>query len=182
MLKLLADVLFDKNRIPAVIAEYNKQAAKNRDDGKNERKALKKSIKKTEVEIDNLVSVIASSGSAALAAALEKKEKGLSELQIQLDDLTQQSFELDIDNGQIIRVFNYSRELLMSGRLPKLKQLVNLYVERIDVFPDVVNVTLNIMGGMLAQSDSKDLSNLDKISPNGLEINESISRDHIKKF
>ena len=182
VLKLLADVLFDKNRIPAVIKEYNKSAAENLDSGKSERKAIQKLIIRTEKEIENLVSVIASSGSAALAAGLEKKEAELVRLKNQLDDINRQSTELHVDNEQLIRVFNHSRELLMSGKLPKLKKLINLYVERIDIYPDVVNVTLNITGSMLSQSDNSGMAELSRISPDGLEINDSISREHIRKF
>ena len=182
VLKLLADVLFDKNRIPAVIKEYNKSAADNLDSGKSERKAIQRLICRTEKEIENLVSVIASSGSAALAAGLEKKEADLVRLKNQLDDMNRQSTEPHVDNEQLIRVFNHSRELLMSGKLPKLKKLINLYVERIDIYPDVVNVTLNIMGSMLSQSDNSALAELGRISPDGLEINDSVSRADIKKF
>ena len=96
--------------------------------------------------------------------------------------MNRQSTELHVDNEQLIRVFNHSRELLMSGKLPKLKKLINLYVERIDIYPDVVNVTLNIMGSMLSQSDNSVLAELSRISPDGLEINDSVSRDNIKKF
>ena len=70
----------------------------------------------------------------------------------------------------------------MSGKLPKLKKLINLYVERIDIYPDVVNVTLNITGSMLSQSDNRGMAELSRISPDGLEINDSISREHIRKF
>lgn len=182
VLNLLADVLFDKSRIPAVIEEYNRSAADNLDSGRSERKAIQKLISRTEKEIENLVSVIAASGSAALAAGLEKKEMELTQLKNQLDDMNRKSTELHIDNEQLIRVFNHGRELLLSGKLPKLKKLINLYVERIDIYPDVVNVTLNIMGSMLSQSDNRGLADLSKISSEGLEINDSVSRDHIGKF
>ena len=182
VLNLLADVLFDKSRIPAVIEEYNKSAANNLDSGKSERKAIQKLISRTEKEIENLVSVIASSGSVAMAAGLEKKEADLVRLINQLDGMNRQSTELHVDNEQLIRVFNHGRELLLSGKLPKLKKLINLYVERIDIYPDVVNVTLNIMGSMLSQSDNRGLAELSRISPEGLEISDSVSREHIKKF
>lgn len=182
VLNLLADVLFDKSRIPAVIEEYNRSAADNLDSGKSERKAIQKLISRTEKEIENLVSVITASGSTALAAGLEKKEAELVRLKDRLDDMNRQSTELRVDNEQLIRVFNHGRELLLSGKLPKLKKLINLYVERIDVYPDVVNVTLNIMGSMLSQSDNRGLSDLSKISSEGLEINDSVSREHIRKF
>ena len=177
----LADRL-DKSRIPAVIEEYNKSAANNLDSGKSERKAIQKLISRTEKEIENLVSVIASSGSVAMAAGLEKKEADLVRLINQLDGMNRQSTELHVDNEQLIRVFNHGRELLLSGKLPKLKKLINLYVERIDIYPDVVNVTLNIMGSMLSQSDNRGLAELSRISPEGLEISDSVSREHIKKF
>lgn len=179
MLKLLADVLFDKNRIPAIIEEYNKAAANNLDSGKTERKAVKKTITKVEREIENLVSVIATSRSAALVVALEKKEQELELLQNQLNTLTRKSTELNIDTEQIIRAFNYSRELLLSGKLPKLKQLINLYVERVDIYPDSVSVTLNIIGGIQAKSDNEELSKLDQIHADSLKICDQISRKEI---
>ena len=62
-------------------------------------------------------------------------------LKKQLDEPTRQSTELNIDTEQIIRAFNYSKELLLSDKLPMLKQLINLYVERVDIYPDSVNVS-----------------------------------------
>lgn len=181
VLKLLSDVLFDEKRIPAIIEEYNKAAADNLDSSKEERKFIRKSIAKIEKEIDNLVSVIASSGSAALATALEKKEREVKQLHNQLDELTRQSTELDIDTEQIIRAFNHSKELLLSGKLPKLKQLINLYVERVDIYPDSVNVTLNVIGGIQAGADTEELSKLDSIPADSLKIQDSISRKEIIK-
>ena len=179
VLKLLSDVLFDEKRIPAIIEEYNKAAVDNLDSGREERKAIKKSIAKLEKEIDNLVSVIASSGSVALVTALEKKERELKQLQNQLDELTRQSTELDIDTEQIIRAFNYSKELLLSGKLPKLKQLINLFVERVDIYPDFVNVTLNVIGGIQAKADTEGLSKLDSIPADSLKIKNNIPRKEI---
>ena len=134
-----------------------------------------------EKEIDNLVSVIATSGSAALATALEKKERELKQLQNQLDELTRQSTELDIDTEQVIRAFNHSKELLLSGKLPKLKQLINLYVERVDIYPDSVNVTLNVIGGIQAKADNADLSKLESIDTSSLKIKNNIPRKEIFK-
>ncbi len=181
IMKLLADVLFDQSRIPDVIKEYNKAAIENQETGKSERSSLKKAIKKTEREIENLVSVIASNGSTALVAALEKKEKELSSLKFQLDMINRQSTELNIATDQIVQAFNYSRELLLSGKLPKLKQLINLYVERIEVYPDVVNVTLNIIGGIKAKADSEGLSKLERVCEDSLTIHDSVMRSKIIK-
>lgn len=181
VLNLLADILFDKQRIPEVIKEYNKSASENRDNGKAERKAIQKLISRTEKEIENLVSVIASSGSAALASGLEKKENELSQLKRQLEDLNRQSTELHIDNDQLMRAFNYSRELLLSGKLPKLKQLINLYVERVDIYLAYINVTLNIISGIQTKAGTDELFKLENLSENSLKIRERISRKEIFK-
>lgn len=179
ILKLLADILFDEARIPAVIAEYNKAAEDNLESGKAERKSLKKSIKQTEREIDNIIAVIASTGSPALAAALNAKEKELSSLKSQLDTMKRKSTELDIDEKQIIRAFNYGRQLLLSGKLPKLKQLINLYVEGIYIYSDSVNVVLNVLNSIQANADDEQLSKLNKSYSDALKIEESISREDI---
>lgn len=107
---------------------------------------------------------------------MEKKERELEHLKDQLDALTRQSTELNIDTTQIIRAFNYSKELLLSGKLPKLKQLINLYVERIDIYPDSVNVTLNVIGGIQVKVDSEELAKLESISADALKIQDRVSR------
>lgn len=179
VLKLLSDVLFDERRIPNVIAEYNKAAEEESECGKDERKLLKRSIKQTEKEIDNIVAVIASTGSPALASALNAKEKELSSLKIQLDTLERKSTELEIDERQIIRAFNYGKELLLSGKLPKLKQLINLYVEGIYIYPNSVSVVLNVLNSIQANSDDEQLSQIGKSYSEALIIKENISRKDI---
>ena len=66
VLNLLSEVIFDKERIPAVIEQYNTLVRENSDSGKEEQKALKRRIKEVERKISNLVAVIEESGSMAL--------------------------------------------------------------------------------------------------------------------
>lgn len=179
ILKLLSDVLFDERRIPTVIAEYNKSAEEESKCGKDDRKQLKNSIKQTEKEINNIVAVIASTGSLALASALNSKEKELSSLKAQLDTMERKSTELDIDREQIIRAFNHGKELLLSGKLPKLKQLINLYVDGIYIYPNSVSVVLNVLNRIQANSDDEQLSQIGKSYSEALIIKENISRKDI---
>lgn len=179
VLKLLADVLFDESRISAVIREYNKAAEENLEGGRSERKQLKKSIKKTEQEIENIIAVIASTGSAALAAALSAKEKELSALKYRLDTLKRESTELDLDEKQIKRAFNYGKELLLSGKLPKIRQLINLYVDKIYIYPDSVSVVLNVLNSIQVNADDETLQKLEKSYPDALKIREDRPRKDI---
>ena len=79
VLRLLADILFDKDRLPAVIEEYNRAVIQAESSVESDRKRLKKSIKSLENEVGNIISVIARTGSESLTAALDGKEKELSE-------------------------------------------------------------------------------------------------------
>lgn len=105
------------------------------------RKRLKKSIKSLENEVGNIISVIARTGSESLTAALDGKEKELSELRAQLSEIERRSARVDIDEEQKKRAFDYGRELLLSGKIPRLRQLIELYVERVEILPDSVSVT-----------------------------------------
>lgn len=63
--------------------------------------------------------------------------------------------------------------------VPKLKQLINLYVEGIYIYPDSVNVVLNVLNSIQANADDDSLSRLDKTYSDALKIEESISREDI---
>ena len=141
VLRLLADILFDKDRLPAVIEEYNRAVIQAESSVESDRKRLKKSIKSLENEVGNIINVIARTGSESLTAALDGKEKELVELRAQLSDLERRSARVDIDEEQIKRAFDYGRELLLSGKIPRLRQLIELYVERVEILPDSVSVT-----------------------------------------
>ena len=71
-LRLLADILFDKDRLPAVIEEYNRAVTQAESSVESDRKRLKKSIKSLENEVGNIISVIARTGSESLTAALDR--------------------------------------------------------------------------------------------------------------
>ena len=97
-----------------------------------DRKRLKKAIKSMEGEISNIVRVIAKTGSESLAAALDSKEKELDELRSQLSELERKTSKVDIDEEQISRAFDYGRELLLSGKIPRLRQLIELRLRAAD--------------------------------------------------
>lgn len=179
VLRLLADILFDKDRLPAVIEEYNRTVMQAESSMEGDRKRLKKAIKSMEGEISNIVRVIAKTGSESLAAALDSKEKELDELRSQLSELERKTSKVDIDEEQISRAFDYGRELLLSGKIPRLRQLIELYVERVDIYPDSVSVTLNILRGLQANENGGALDRLNRTNPEALRITRQADRDEV---
>lgn len=181
VLKLLADMLFDERRIPGVIEEYNRMISEHSGESEKELKAMRKNISKVEKEIANLVNVIAQTGSAALAAGLSAKEEELSELKNKLTDMERSSTVLEIDESKIIRAFNYSRKLLISGELPQLHQPVNMYVDEVIVYPDSVSVRINIINGIQANSGNKELDMLGNIDKEAFSVTEDAHRSEVIK-
>ena len=179
--KLLADVLFDEKRISGVISEYNKAVQENDGDFSDEIKSLDKSIKKLKKEIDNLVAVIASTASAALAEALSEKEKELAALKTERRELEKHRVTVDVDRSEMVEAFNKGRELLLSGEIPHLKQLIRLYVRRIDVYPEFVSVYLNYMPVLKASADEQSLSVLNDAYDGALDVENRISRKKLNK-
>lgn len=181
VLKLLADMLFDERRIPKVIEEYNRSISERSGDSEQELKAMRKSIAKLEKEINNLINVIAQTGSAALAAGLAAKEAELSDLKAKLEEAQRRSTTLEIDESEIIKAFDYSRQLLISGELPQLHQLVNLYIDEVTVYPDSVSVKLNMINGIQANSNSEELEKLGNIDKEAFSITEDADRKKVIK-
>ncbi len=179
ILRLLADILFDKDRLPAVIEEYNRAVTQAESSVESDRKRLKKSIKSLENEVGNIISVIARTGSESLTAALDGKEKELAELRAQLSGLERRSARVDIDEEQIKRAFDYGRELLLSGKIPRLRQLIELYVERVEILPDSVSVTLNILRGLQANESGAALDRLNRTYPEALKITREADREEV---
>ncbi len=179
VLKLLANVLFDKKRLPTIIEEYNKSILQADTNMADEKKRLRKAAHSIETEIDNIIGVIAKTGSQKLVTALESKEKELNKLNDLISELERKSAVIDIEAEQIERAFDYGRELLISGKLPHLKQLIELYVERIDIYPESVSVTLNILRGLQANESGKALDKLNRTYPKALSITETVNRSEV---
>ncbi len=96
-----------------------------------------------------------------------------------ISELERKSAVIDIEPEQIERAFDYGRELLISSKLPHLKQLIELYVERIDIYPESVSVTLNILRGLQANESGAALDKLNRTYPNALSITETARRSEV---
>lgn len=179
VLKMLAKVLFSPDRIPAVINEYNKAVISKCDQHTDEIKRLKKAIQRNATETGNLVAVVANTGSAALLEAIMAKEQEAEQLKARLSELERQSTVVDIDEDLIIRAFEYGKELLESGEIPNLRQLINLYVERIVIYTDRIDVSFNLLRGLQVQENGANLDKLNRTSPEALVLTESASRNDI---
>ncbi len=70
------------------------------------------------------------------------------------------SATVDVDTDEITEAFRKGKELLMSGQLPRIKQLIELYVSRVEVYPEYVTVKLNYMPALQASASDGTLGQL----------------------
>lgn len=182
VLNLLSEIIFDEKRIPAVIEKYNSRLNESDSDIKAEKKRLNKLIDASKRKVKNLTNAIANTGSDALYSALAEEEKLLSSLKVQQKTLIQDSTEIDVDKAEIISAFRHSKELLKSGELPHLKQLINLYVKNITVSPEFISVRINALAAIQSSSDNEQLKKLSEINEDAFVIEETATRKELNSI
>ena len=179
--KLLAEVLFDERRLEGVISEYNKMVNSNGSEYDSELKSVKSMIKKTKGEIDNLIGILAATGSASLAEAVSEREERLAMLKEKRREIESRRVTIETNREDISEAFERGREMLLSGTIPHLRQLIQLYVSRIEVYPDHISATLNYLPALRAVGADEAVGNYGAAAQNSLEIRENIGREELNK-
>lgn len=94
-------------------------------------------------------------------------------------ELEMRSSTVDVDTGEITKAFRKGKELLMSDQLPRIKPLIELYVSRVEVYPEHVTVKLNYMSALQAGASDSSLGRLDDTHKKALEFKENIDRKRL---
>lgn len=146
VMKELSKIIFDEKHIPSLVkgfTEYNKATQNN---AGIKVKKLTKQLKETEEKINNIVSAIASSGSTALLSALETLEQEKAQLETMLAE--EEAYQLqsnDITEAQIYEAYAKARELFLTDELEEKRQLINLYLNKVVVYREHVEIFLNML-------------------------------------
>lgn len=146
VLEHIADTVFTDSIIPIVRQSYNEFIK----DGKqsihaSELTRTKWRLTKLTNDIDELVEVLIQTKSKALCEKLEVMEAEKQELTVEVHRLSCQNEVKSATNADIKRAFADIRKKLKTGNLDNLRQLIELYVESITVFPDNVVIVYNFM-------------------------------------
>lgn len=94
-------------------------------------------------------------------------------------ELEIRSSTVDVDTGEITEAFRKGKELLMSDQLPRIKPLIELYVSRVEVYPEHVTVKLNYISALQAGASNSSLGRLGDTYEKALEFKENIDRKMI---
>lgn len=179
VLKMLSDILFNEDRLPKIIEEYNKQIRE--DSGiETDKKHLKTVIEDSRKKIHNLTMAIAETGSSALFDALKTEESRLNNMEAELSDLERSSNEVKVDEPTIHKAFLQAKLMLESGELPNVKKLINLYVQKITVNYDSIDVQINVLAALKGNSDKQNFTDLDSVSDKAFLLSGNVGRKELK--
>ena len=108
-------------------------------------KSYKTRLKDVTRQIDNLVSVIAETGSKAVIERLNILEKERILIENQVETLNAKISQATISKETITILFGQAKKLFENGTLESSKKLINLFVEKVIIYKDRIEIKLNIL-------------------------------------
>ena len=124
---------------------------------KDKIRTLRQNLKTVEQKINNIVNIIANTGSAALVTQLTQLEREKELLDVQIQEEERSAEESELDEDAILAAFRQAQKMFHNGTLPQMEQIINLYLDRVVVFPDYVEIHLNnVPTNLLNPSETKD--------------------------
>ena len=156
VLSKIEELIFDEARIPEIAAAYNRLAEEESNENLVKIQNLKHQVQTLDAKIANIVNVIATTGSAALANQLTVFERDKELLQVQIQELEQSSQTGKLSIEALTKEFKKAQELFRSGELDQIEQLLNLFLEKVLVFPDYVEIYINNVPINLKETENEE--------------------------
>lgn len=176
VLHALGDILFDDRYVPEIIKGYNAYVHDSSMDKREELARIRRELTKTLNKIENLTNVIAETGNVTLITALERSEKERNQWLQREKELLTSMEQLTIPDNVIQAAFNRAKLLFHSGELEETRQLIQLYVDRITVYPDRIDIKLNALGPLSSQVSGQAVPILEQLPEDTYMVRESVAR------
>lgn len=145
VLKQISGLIFSKDMIPKLFDKINDVLADKNNDIELSKKSYENKLKEVTRQIDNLVSVLADTGSKAVIERLNSLEKEKILIENQLESLSLKISEAKISMETVVVLFEKAKQLFANGTLDSSKKLIDLFVNRVDVYKDRIEIKLNIL-------------------------------------
>ncbi len=157
VLRKIEETVFDESRIPDIVRAYRELSQQEEGEDKDKIRTLRQNLKTVEQKITNIVNIIANTGSAALVTQLTQLEWEKELLDVQIQEEERSTEESELDEEGILTAFRQAQKMFHNGTLPQMEQIINLYLDRVVVFPDYVEIHLNnVPTNLLNPSETKD--------------------------
>ena len=143
VLRKIEEIVFDESRIPGIVQAYRQLNQQESGEEGEKIRTLRQNLKTVEQKIANIVNVIANTGSAALVNQLNQLEKEKEQLDFQIQVESRDRREKELNEDAIREAFRQAQRMFHSKTLPQMEQLINLYLDKVLVYPDYVEIHLN---------------------------------------
>lgn len=141
VLDSLSNYIYNEDIIPKLVSAYNEYQVERNSEYLRKINGLKNRINEVTKEIDNLVElIIKMPTSEAIANKLEKNETEKVLLENEYDKLINDSDYNETSKKELIDSFAKAKKLMTEGKLNSTKRLIELYVEKVIVYNDHVDV------------------------------------------
>lgn len=160
VLSRLADYFFDESVLNGLSKAYNEYIAGQDTSLNNRIQGIEDDLSDIDRQINNIVNVVAQTGSAALSDRLKELEQERAEKLYLLSSLQEQLHSNRIDDKSLKMAFQKAKEMLRSGNLATQKLIVNTYINCVKLYPDRIEIIFNLMPNytvkdILSKGDSK---------------------------
>lgn len=157
VLRKIEEIVFDESRIPGIVQAYRQLNQKGSGEEGEKIRTLRQNLKTVEQKIANIVNVITNTGSAALVNQLNQLEQEKEQLDFQIQAESRDRREKELSENAIREAFRQAQKMFHSRTLPQLEQLINLYLDKVLVYPDYVEIHLNnVPTNLLPPSEPQD--------------------------
>lgn len=140
VLDALSGYIFDDKLIPKLAESYRKYQKSKYADIVRTREELSARISEIKIQIDNLADIVVKTGSEVLAQKLSEIEVEKIYLESQYNQICETHNIQEITIDKLNERFYMAREFLKVGDILAIKKLVELYVDRVTVYNNHVDV------------------------------------------
>ncbi len=145
VLSKISSVIFNDALIPKLYERINAYAAERESSTHSQKLRIEAQLKELNRQIDNLVSVIAKTGSQAVLDRLNSHEKEKALLDNELGRINRELRKKHISRNTMKILFGRAKSLFAAGTFDSEKQLIDLFVEKVDVYRGKIVIKLNIL-------------------------------------
>jgi len=145
VMKELVQIIFNDSRIPILVEKYKKFHKQSDSESMKKLELMHKNKQNIEINIKNIVIAVANSGSTSLLNALVNYEKELNEIESTIAVEEDRLNICQVSEEEIRTAYTKAKELYSSGSLEEKRQLINLYLEKVVIYKEHIEVFLNTL-------------------------------------
>jgi len=155
MLERLAGYVFSDTYIEDLTAEYNAYLREQDGETAWQLKSLTAESASLEADIVSTVELVVQLKSQALLSKLDDLEKKKASVDAQLVKLREQPHGNAVTVEDVRELFSRIRGLLTAGGLRSINQVIEMYVDKVTVYPDKIEIYFNFFPKLTVNLEDK---------------------------